>query len=63
MMGQRQVAQGALFYEFSIEDHVPPDHLLRTMDRFVNLGAFLHRATSFDVKEKQAEQFGLRRDL
>ena len=29
MMGPRQVAQGALFYEFSIEDHVPPDHLLR----------------------------------
>ncbi|PWL33412.1 MAG: hypothetical protein DCO97_19635 [Marivita sp. XM-24bin2] len=28
-MGPRQVAQGALFYEFSIEDHVPPDHLLR----------------------------------
>ena len=25
MMGPRQVAQGALFYEFSIEDHVP-DH-------------------------------------
>ncbi len=29
MMGPRQVAQGALFYEFSIEDHVPTDHLLR----------------------------------
>jgi transposase len=38
MMGPRQVAQGALFYEFSIEDHVPPDHLLRAMDRFVDLG-------------------------
>ena len=38
MMGPRQVAQGALFYEFSIEDHVPPDHLLRSMDRFVDLG-------------------------
>lgn len=37
MMGPRQVAQGALFYEFSIEDHVPPDHLLRAMDRFVDL--------------------------
>jgi hypothetical protein len=29
MMGPRQVAQGALFYEFSIEDHVPLDHPLR----------------------------------
>ena len=38
MMGPRQVAQGALFYEFSIEDHVPPDHLLRSIDRFVDLG-------------------------
>jgi hypothetical protein len=27
MMGPRQVAQGALFYEFSIEDHVPRDHI------------------------------------
>lgn len=37
MMGPRQVAQGALFYEFSIEDHVPQDHLLRSIDRFVDL--------------------------
>ena len=37
-MGPRQVAQRALFYEFSIEDHVPPDHLLRGIDRFVDLG-------------------------
>jgi transposase len=37
MMGPRQVAQGALFYEFSLEDHVPADHLLRSIDRFVEL--------------------------
>jgi transposase len=37
MMGPRQIAQGALFYEFSIEDHVPADHLLRQVDRFVDL--------------------------
>jgi transposase len=37
MMGPRQMAQGALFYEFSIEDHVPADHLLRQIDRFVDL--------------------------
>ena len=28
MMGPRQMAQGALLCEFSIEDHVPADHLL-----------------------------------
>jgi transposase len=37
MMGARQQAQGALFYEFSLEDHVPGDHLLRLIDRFVDL--------------------------
>ena len=37
MMGPRQEAQSALFYEFSIEGHVPSDHLLRRIDRFVDL--------------------------
>lgn len=37
MMGPRQETQAALFYEFSIEDHVPSDHLLRSIDRFVDL--------------------------
>jgi transposase len=36
-MGVRRVKQGALFYEFSLDDHVPPDHLLRSIDRFVDL--------------------------
>src|ERR687898_1855068 len=38
MMGERQVAQSALFYEFSLEKHVPADHMLRAIDRFVDLG-------------------------
>jgi len=37
MMGERQVQQDALFYEFSLERHVPADHLLRSVDRFVEL--------------------------
>jgi len=37
MMGQRQVDQAALFYEFSLERHVPGGHLLRSIDRFVDL--------------------------
>jgi transposase len=37
MMGERQVDQAALFYEFSLERHVPSDHLLRAIDRFVDL--------------------------
>ena len=37
MMGERTVMQEALFYEFSLERHVPDDHLLRRIDRFVDL--------------------------
>jgi transposase len=37
MMGPRQVEQGALFYNFSLDAHVPGDHLLRSIDRFVDL--------------------------
>ena len=37
MMGERTVMQEALFYSFSIEDHVPTGHLLRSIDRFVDL--------------------------
>jgi transposase len=36
-MGERQVRQEALFYGFSREEHVPSDHLLRSIDRFVEL--------------------------
>src|SRR5258707_9614912 len=37
MMGERQSGQDALFYEFSLERHVPAEHLLRSIDRFVEL--------------------------
>jgi transposase len=37
MMG-RQAEQEALFYEFSLERRVPADHMLRSIDRFVELG-------------------------
>ena len=37
MMGPRQEAQAALFYGFSLEEHVPRDHLLRSIDRIVDL--------------------------
>src|SRR3954453_16818703 len=37
MMGKRPVMQEPLFYEFSLERHVPAGHLLRSIDRFVEL--------------------------
>ena len=37
MMGLKQEAQAALFYEFSLEEHVPQDHPLRSIDRHLDL--------------------------
>lgn len=47
MMGPRQEAQAALFYEFSLEDHVPRDHLLRSIDRFADLGGIRAHLAEF----------------
>ncbi len=47
MMGPKQEAQGALFYEFSIEHHVPQDHLLRSIDRFVDLDGIRNHLVPF----------------
>jgi len=37
MMG-RQTAPARLFYDFCLDDHVPDDHLLRRIDRFLDFG-------------------------
>ena len=46
-MGPRQIEQAALFYEFSLERHVPADHLLRSIDRFVELGELRRELAAF----------------
>src|SRR3977135_2614941 len=47
MMGERRVRQDALFYEFSIERHVPERHLLRSIDRFVELDGLRQELAPF----------------
>src|ERR1700761_5836511 len=47
MMGHRQVEQAALFYEFSLERHVPGDHLLRSIDKFVELESVRRELAAF----------------
>ena len=37
MMGQRSGKQDRLFYSFNLDDHVPADHLLRSIDRYLDL--------------------------
>jgi transposase len=47
MMGERTVAQEALFYSFSLERHVPADHMLRSIDRFVDLSGIREHLKPF----------------
>ena len=47
MMGDRQVDQEALFFGFSLERHVPVGHLLRAIDRFVDLSDLRARLAPF----------------
>lgn len=37
MMGQLPGGQQRLFYSFNLEDHVPPQHLLRSIDQCLDL--------------------------
>ena len=37
MTDERTVAPEALFCSFNLERHMPADHLLRSIDRFVDL--------------------------
>jgi transposase len=47
MIGERRIGQEALFYEFSLERHVPEPHLLRSIDRFVELDGLRRELTPF----------------
>jgi transposase len=47
MMGHRQVEPAELFYEFSLERHIPGDHLLRSIDQFVEFGELRRELAPF----------------
>src|ERR1700685_1897476 len=38
MMGRREEGQGQFFYSFDLDKVVPPDHLVRQIDGFLDLG-------------------------
>src|SRR3979411_2146562 len=50
MMGERRIRQDALFYEFSLERHVPERHLLRSIDRIVELDGLRRELAPFYTK-------------
>jgi transposase len=47
MMGSQRGAQEQLFYSFSLDDHVPKDHLLRGIDRFLDLSELCVQLAAF----------------
>jgi len=47
MMGRQGEDQAKLFYEFCLEDRVPAEHLLRKIDRFLDLSTLRQGLTSF----------------
>jgi hypothetical protein len=38
MMGRREDAQGQVFYEFNLDEVVPPDHVVRRIGAVLDLG-------------------------
>ena len=47
MMGDRLSGQEALFYNFSLDRFVPEDHILRSVDRFIDLASVRVRLKPF----------------
>jgi len=47
MMGRQATGREQLFYTFSMEDHVPEDHLLRGIHKFLDLSSFRQHLKPF----------------
>ena len=47
MMGQQPPDQNALFYDFCLEQYVPPEHLLRQIDQVLDLSQLRQHLSSF----------------
>lgn len=47
MMGRQTGGQDKLFYAFNLEDHIPSDHLLRGINRFLDLSDLRRHLSEF----------------
>lgn len=50
MMGQLLSGQARLFYSFNLEDHIPANHLLRRIDRCLDLSDLRHYLADFTAR-------------
>jgi hypothetical protein len=56
MMGQQSGGHEQLFYSFNLDDHVPSEHLLRGIDRFLDLGDLhQHLAPFYEAGSSRSE--------
>ena len=47
MMGQQPPDQNALFYDFCLDEYIPPDHLLRQIDQVFDLSALREHLSDY----------------
>src|ERR1700681_4477344 len=47
MMGRQRGGHKQLFYSFNLDDHIPADHMLRAIDRFVDLDPLRQHLVAF----------------
>ena len=47
MMGQLSSGQERLFYSFNLDDHIPANHLLRSIDQCLDLSDLRHHLADF----------------
>ena len=53
MMGDRLIRQESLFYQFRLDDHVPADHMLRAIDRFLDLDGLRRHLAPLPQEQNQ----------
>lgn len=63
MMGERRLIQEELFYGFSLKRHVPADHLLRAVDRFIDLSGIRQHLAPVYSPIGRPSRFGKSRDV
>ena len=62
MMGT-QTVETQLFYEFDLDAHVPPRHILREIDRFLDMAAMREQLRPFYKPDGGARKISRKQNL
>ena len=55
MMGQLSSGQDRLFYSFNVEDHIAKNHLLRSIDRCLDLSDLRHYLAPRPLEDRRTD--------